>query len=186
MLSVSVLALSSRDPRIKANRCRHHEPVVIVRVLADQIDSARCAKNVRLGSELFPKREVRQSAVDSRFKTLPIMASFRGLDRGIRRAWGATLNRIRPVCQGHHDDAEDQQHHPPGQVDIPTKENARISLFTLTAPNPANSSPRITKSSPIGRRMSGPLRLLSEDNIQNQRHSKHSNSQIAGVLYQGK
>ena len=54
-LKNSVLAFCRGNPGIKPDRCRHHEPVVIVRVLTDKIDAAGGAENPHVRAEHFPE-----------------------------------------------------------------------------------------------------------------------------------
>src|SRR5438270_10545578 len=55
-LQKAILALRRGDPRIELNGCRHYKAVVVVRGLADKIDSSRRAKHTGVGPVHFPER----------------------------------------------------------------------------------------------------------------------------------
>jgi hypothetical protein len=50
-----IFARCNSNPGVKPNGRRHHETVVVVRVLADKIDAAGRTKNPHVRTEHFPK-----------------------------------------------------------------------------------------------------------------------------------
>src|SRR3954471_13406622 len=81
-----VIRRSCSYQRVKLNRGRHHESTVVVGVLSDEIHSARCAKDARLGG--VPKALAKESIQQGRAR--------RGRRAGCFLRYGVI--RHKPMC----------------------------------------------------------------------------------------
>ena len=76
-LDDAIGTFSGGDPGVKADRHRHGEAVVVIGVLADQINATGCPKNLRARAESPRKRESRRLTVPSGLETPAITAGLR-------------------------------------------------------------------------------------------------------------